>query len=114
MYFANAIIDESTVEVNILAIVNCDTGMINAVIDLVTGEQKTFRHLILDEATRRNWDPTMCSEVERLIGTGTLHFILQSGIPKGKKVVYLKNCRGYTRPKNGSGVGMYCCQGRPD
>ena len=42
MYFVNAIIDESTGEVNIPAIVDCDTGMINAVIDSVTGEQKLF------------------------------------------------------------------------
>ena len=64
MYFVNAIIDESTGEVNILAIVNCDTGMINAVIDLVTGEQKLFQHLISDDETRKVWDPAMCSEVE--------------------------------------------------
>ena len=32
----------------------------------------------------------MCSEVEQLLGTGTIHFIPRSGIPKGKKVVYLK------------------------
>ena len=42
MYFVNAIIDEATGEVNIPSIVDCDTGMINAVIDPVTGEQKPF------------------------------------------------------------------------
>ena len=42
MYFVNAIIDESTREVNFPPIVDCDTGMINAVIGPVTGEQKSF------------------------------------------------------------------------
>ena len=64
--------------------------MINAVFDPVTGEQKLFRHLISDDETRKVWDPAMCSEVEQLLGTGTIHFIPQSGILEGKKVVYLK------------------------
>ena len=51
MYFVNAIIDESTREVNIPAIVDCNTGMFNAVIDPVIGEQKTFRHLISNDKT---------------------------------------------------------------
>ena len=63
-YFVNAIIDEVTGEVNIPAIVDCDTGMINAVIDPLTGEQIYFRHLISDEATQETWDTAMCSEVK--------------------------------------------------
>lgn len=63
-YFVNAIIDEATEEVNILAIDNCDTGMINAVINPMTGEKKEFSYLISDEATRETWDTAMCSEVE--------------------------------------------------
>ena len=90
MYFVNAIIDESTREVNIPAIVDCDTKMINAVIDPVTGEQTLFWYLISDDGTQKNWNPAMCSEVEWLLGTGRIHFIPRSGILKGKKVVYLK------------------------
>ena len=47
------IIDGATGEVNIPAIVDCDTGMINAVIDPVTGEQKSFPHLISDNTTQK-------------------------------------------------------------
>ena len=31
----------------------------------------------------------MSAEVDRLVGTGTIHFIPRSKIPQGKKVVYL-------------------------
>ena len=60
MYFVNAIIDEATGEVNMPAIVDCDTREINAVIDPVTGEQKSFRHLISDEKTQKKLEP--CNE----------------------------------------------------
>ena len=90
MYFVNAIINEETGEVNMPAIVDCDTGEINAVIDPITGEQKSFCHLISDKKTQKNWNPAMSAEVDRLVGTGTIHFIPRSKIPQGKKVVYLK------------------------
>ena len=60
MYFVNVIIDEETGEVNMPAIVDYDTGEINAVIDPVTGEQKFFRHLISDEKTQKKLEP--CNE----------------------------------------------------
>ena len=75
-------------EVNIPTIINCDTEMINAVIDPVTGEQK--ESLQLDEVTREIWDPAICLEIAWLLGIGTMRFIPQSGVPKGKKVVYLQ------------------------
>ena len=86
----NAILDKTTGEVNIPAIIDTETNQINTIIDTVTGEQKEFRHLMKDESTKVVWDPAMSTEVDRLDNTGTICFIPRSAVPKNKKVVYLK------------------------
>ena len=86
----NAILDKTTGEVNIPAIVDTKTNQINTIIDPVTGEQKEFCHLMKDQSTKIVWDPAMSTEVDRLHDTGTIRFIPRSAVPQNKKVVYLK------------------------
>ena len=51
-YYVNAILDETTGEVNIPVIVDTKTNQINTIIDPVTGEQKEFHHLMKNQSTK--------------------------------------------------------------
>ena len=107
MYFVNTIIDESTGEVNIPTIVNCDTGMINVVIDPVTSEQKSFRHLISDDETQKLG---LCyilrgGTIVRN-GDGTLYSTVWDTWREESSV--FKNYRWYMRPQGGLRMSLYC------
>ena len=70
----------------------------NAVLHPVTGAAQTFRELIKDLATQKNWNQANTNEVAclaqylkilKIKATNTIFFILRSDLPKGRKPTYL-------------------------
>ena len=93
-FLLNAIIDDDAGEVDIKALVygiEVLENKINAITCPKTGKQLDYRHLIQYLAKKAIWNPTMSTEVDRIVSTQTTRFMKKRDIPKGEKAVYTRS-----------------------
>ena len=63
---------------------------INTITCPKTVKQLEYRHLIQDPATKAVWNPTISTELDRLVSTQTTRFMKKRYIPKREKAVYTR------------------------
>ena len=83
---------------------------INAITCPTTGKQLEYRQLIQDPETKAVLNPTMSTEVDRLVSTKTTRFMKKRDTPKGKKAVYTRLVV-YLRPNKAVHERLQMCMG---
>ena len=76
-FLLNEIIDDNTREVDIQSLIHGIEVLENKVNSITcpkTGKKLEYRHLIQDPATKAVWNPSMVTEVYRLVSTRTTRF----------------------------------------
>ena len=112
-FLLNAIIDDSTGEVDIKALIHgieVSENKINAITYPTRGKQLEYRHLIQYPETKAVWNPEMSTEVDRLVSTQTTRLLKKINIPKGEKAVYTR-LMVYLRPNKAVHERLRMCMG---